>query len=106
MLHNLLIPGLIPSPNQNIQSSHVCLQQSLPAEWPTGGEARKGFGRLAIRPCSEKFHRNVTFYKIFVDIPSLFDIGAGDYLAIHRNNLSSWPLTPPLELLIPLWSKL
>ena len=42
---------------------------------------RKDFGPLAIRARAEEFHRNITFYKISVDFPSLFGIGAGDCLA-------------------------
>ena len=68
--------GVGNSPNQNIQSSHVCLQQSLPAEWPTRGEARKGFGRLATRPCSGKFHRNFICCKIVVDNINGSDMGS------------------------------
>ena len=68
--------GVGNSPNQNIQSSYVRFLVSLPAEWPTGGEARKGFGRLAIRPYSGKFHRNFICCKIVVDNINGFDMGS------------------------------
>ena len=68
--------GIGNSPNQNIQSSSEGLQESLPASWSMGGGVRKSFGRLAIRPCPEKFHRNFICCKIVVDNINGSDMGS------------------------------